>query len=154
MQPEHQSFNPFISTKKNAIVAGAAQEILQDFCISTRINIDERRAIRQFLCVLVSSFLATVVSRYNKSTALNHGIFLTVFSDLTLSPCGALATFFLTAVGLIQPTKEVGRLRQRKDDSGDVTAAREGRRHEKTATFYHPLPPTIRGKCLQSPMMT
>ncbi len=53
-------------------VAGAVQEILQVFWISTRINIHEKSAI---FCVLVSSFLAAVVSKYNKSTALNSVYF-------------------------------------------------------------------------------
>ncbi len=41
-----------------------------------------------------------------------------------------------------------GRHWQRKDDSDDVTAAREGRRREKTASFNQPpSPPPSRGQC-------
>jgi hypothetical protein len=48
-------------------VAGAAQEILfLNYYADKYI-----REIRLFLCVQFSSFLATVVLRYNKSTALN-----------------------------------------------------------------------------------
>jgi hypothetical protein len=42
-------------------------------------------------------------------------------------PSGTLATFFLTAVGQIKHTEE-GDISREKDDSDDVTAAREGRR--------------------------
>jgi hypothetical protein len=65
-----QSGNQILDVINEYIEAGAAQEILQDFLISTRINLYEKSA--KFLCVLVSSFLATVVSRYNKSTALKY----------------------------------------------------------------------------------
>jgi hypothetical protein len=42
-------------------------------------------------------------------------------------PSGTLATFFLTAIGQIKHTEE-GDISREKDDSDDVTAAREGRR--------------------------
>jgi hypothetical protein len=49
-------------------------------------------------------------------------------------PCGTLATFSLMAVKPIQHKRH----QQRKDDSDDVTAAREGRRCKMTATSNHP----------------
>jgi hypothetical protein len=49
--------------------------------------------------------------------------------DDTISPLpsGTLATFFLTAIGQIKHTEE-GDISREKDNSDDVTAAREGRR--------------------------
>jgi hypothetical protein len=52
-------------------------------------------------------------------------------ADIVLSfnplPSGTLATFFLMAVGQIKHTEE-GDISREKDDSDDVTVAREGRR--------------------------
>jgi hypothetical protein len=42
-------------------------------------------------------------------------------------PSGTLATFFLTAVRQIKHTEE-GDISREKDDSDDVSSAREGRR--------------------------
>jgi hypothetical protein len=49
------------------------------------------------------------------------------FSTVNPLPSGTLATFFLTAIGQIKHTEE-GDISREKDDSDDVTAAREGRR--------------------------
>jgi hypothetical protein len=61
------------------------------------------------LCIFVHGFKKSI-----------HGNLKVV--DINPLPCGTLATFFLTAVGQIQHTKEddIGR---EKDDSVDVTAA-------------------------------
>jgi hypothetical protein len=73
--------------------------------------------------------------------------------DLIPLLCGTLATFFLTAVGLIQHTKE-------GDISREKTILMTSLRLERAAAvrgrqlLITPLPPRCQGQCVQSNVMT
>ncbi len=68
-------------------------------------------------------------------------------------PCGTIANFFLTAVGPIQHTKE-------GDNGREKTILMTSLRLERAAAMSRsqllitPLPPTYRGQCVESHVMT